>query len=179
MEVILLSRIADTKDQFIYIYNWCYICRSFPRGVSHMQKFLRVTLHMQVFPEECYIFSDPFQAGPLITLIQRLSRTFLSPWFRGRALSVTETNCRTGVTIKNISKLNYTVITCVILKQNSLATCLLPIYHATSQIPSVTSRGYYGVVSKHYRLYTTVQQLCLLRYIKRKCCIITSSNQFG
>ena len=162
-----------------YVHNLCYICRSFPRGVSHMQKFLRVTLHMQVFPEECYIFSDPFQAGPLITLIQRLSRTFLSPWFRGRALSVTETNCRTGVTIKNISKLNYTVITCVILKQNSLATCLLPIYHATSQIPSVTSRGYYGVVSKHYTYYTTVQQLCLLGYIKRKRCVITSSNQFG
>lgn len=67
------------KRSLVYIHNWCYICRSFPRGVSHMQKFLRVTLHMQVFPEECYIFSDPFQAGPLITLIQRLSRTFLSP----------------------------------------------------------------------------------------------------
>ena len=138
----------------VYMHHLCYMCRNFPRGMLHMQKFLRVMLHMLKFPRSMLCIQWPIPSRTSYFLDTNLlgSETQL--------FLLSEQTAEQGHPSMNTSKLNYIVITCIMLKQNSLRTCL-PIYNATSQISSVTSEGYYGAAGKYYSCHTTIHRLSL------------------
>jgi len=150
------------KRSSVYTHNWCYVCRNFPRDLLHMQKFLGVVTFF------CYKFSQKYVAysvtdSKLDLLFPLYKDSAELPYFLGSEAGLFllfKQIAEQGYPSMNTSKLNYIVITCIMLKQNSLTTCL-PIYNATSQISSVTSKGYYGASGKYYSCYTTIHWLCL------------------
>jgi len=152
VEVLLQSCIAYTKDlQFIYI-----------TGVTYAE----VSRSYVIF--FCYKFSQKYVAysvtdSKLDLLFPLYKDSAELPYFLGSEAGLFllfKQIAEQGYPSMNTSKLNYIVITCIMLKQNSLRTCL-PIYNATSQISSVTSEGYYGAAGKYYSCHTTIHRLSL------------------
>jgi len=136
-----------------------------------MQKFSkRYVKYSEVYSEFCYGFR--FSQKYVTYSMTHSKPGLLFPWYKDSAglpyllgsetqlflLSKQIAGHRYPST--NISKLNYAVTICIMLKQTCLRTCL-SIYNATSQISSITSKGYYGVAVKRYLHYTTIQWLCL------------------